>query len=72
MNGLEQEYAGVLDCDVLDATTAESKAEIQALGFGTHGMVFLDEQGAVVKKLDGHRMQEPLIREALKEVMGGS
>ena len=72
MNGLEEEYAGVLECEVLDATTAENKAKIQSYGFGTHGMVFFDENGSLAKKLDGHKMQEPLIRTALKEVMGGA
>lgn len=72
MNGLEAEYAGTLECEVLDATTTENKAKIKSYGFGTHGMVFFDQSGKVVKTMDGHLMKEPSIRKALEEVMGGA
>ncbi|NIV91226.1 hypothetical protein GWN42_00100 [candidate division KSB1 bacterium] len=72
MNGLEQEYAGVLECEIRDATTPESKEQIQSYGFDTHGMVLMDENGNVQKKMDGHLMKEPAIRAALREVMGDS
>ena len=71
MHGLEKEYSGKLTSEILDATTPENKAKIQFYGFGTHGMVIFDDQGVEQKKLDGHLMQEPIIRQALKEVMGG-
>ncbi len=72
MNGLEEEFQGTLKCDVLDATTAENKAQIKAYGFGNHGLVVFDGQGNVQKKMDGHLMGEPEIRAALTEVMGGT
>ena len=72
VNGLEEQYTGKLECEILDATTDESKAQIKAYGFGNHGMVIFDGEGNVQKKMDGHLMQEPKIRQALQEVMGGA
>lgn len=72
MNGLEEQYTGTLECEILDATTEESKAQIKAYGFGNHGLVIFDGEGNLQKKMDGHKMQEPQIRQALQEVMGGA
>ena len=69
MNGLEEEYADVLQCEVLDGTTPENVAKIKSYGFKTHGMVFFDENNSLARKLDGHLIKEPLIRATLKEVM---
>ncbi len=71
VNGLETEYKGNLECEILDATTPESVEQIKGYGFGNHGLVIFDGEGNVQKKMDGHMMQEPQIRQALKEVMGG-
>ena len=72
VNGLEEEYQGTLECEILDATTSDSKAQIQAYGFGNHGLVIFDAQGNVEKKMDGHLMTEPEIRQAVQEVMEGA
>ncbi len=71
VNGLEEQYTGKLECEILDATTPESVEQIKGYGFGNHGLVIFDGEGNVQKKMDGHMMQEPQIRQALKEVMGG-
>jgi len=72
VNGLEKEFEGALECEILDAFTPENKEQIKAYGFGSHGLVIFDAEGNVKKKLDGHLMRDPEIRAALKEVMGGS
>lgn len=72
MNGLEQEYEGSLECDVLDATVPESVAKIREYELGNHGMVIYDAHGNVGKTLGGHKMTEAEIRQALKEVMEGA
>jgi hypothetical protein len=66
VNGLEDEYNGALKCDVRDAMSAESKAEIQQLGFKTHGLVIYDTAGNIKAKLDGHRLSEKEIRDAVQ------
>ena len=71
MNGLEKEYEGKLECEILDATTTEGIQKVKGYGFGDHGMVIFDGLGTVQKKLDGHLMKEPVIRQALEEVMAG-
>lgn len=72
MNGLEKEFKGALDCEVLDATTPDNKAQIKAYGFGSHGLVIFDAEGHIQKKMDGHLMRDPEIRAALSEVIRGS
>ena len=72
MNGLEEEYAGKLECEVLDATTPESLEQIKGYGFANHGLVIFDGKGNVQKMMDGHLMQELQLRQALKEVMEGA
>lgn len=72
MNGLEKEYAGLLEVDVFDASTEESKTKIHEYGFEDHGLVMFDSDGAVQKNMDGHSWTEEQIRDALKDVMGGA
>lgn len=70
VNGLQQEYQGTLVCEILDATTPEAEAQIEAYGFGSHGMVFFDASGNLAKKIDGHLLGKKTIRAAVKEVLG--
>ena len=75
VHGLEQEYNGILDCDIQDATTEESRARIQGYGFANHGLVVFDRSGTLRAKLDGHMLGEKEIRAAieiaLQEEKGG-
>ena len=75
VNGLEQEYNGILDCDIQDATTEESRARIQGYGFANQGIVLFDLSGTLRAKLDGHMLGEREIRAAvemaLQEEKGG-
>ncbi len=68
MNGLDKEHGDALQCQVLDATTAESKRKITEYGFKNHGLVIFDSDGRVRKKMDGHHWTEAQIRAALNEV----
>lgn len=72
VNGLEQEYDGALDCEVLDAMTAESQAKIQEYGFGNHGLVVFDGEGNLRVRIDGHLIEEAAIRAAVSSVLDGS
>ena len=71
MNGLEKEYQGELKCEILDASTPESKAQIDSYGFGTHGLVVFDGKGNLKQKIDGHKMSEKEIRSAVNMAMTG-
>ena len=70
MNGLEKEYDGALEVEELLATTPESKKLIDQYGLTTHGMLIFDKDEALAKKLDGHFLDEPEIRDAVASVIG--
>ncbi|MEE8112529.1 MAG: hypothetical protein V3T95_01980 [Acidobacteriota bacterium] len=72
VNGLETEYQGVLDCEILDATSPENRKKIQDYGFGNHGLVVFDAEKNVRKKFDGHLIEEAEIRQAVQEVLESS
>ncbi len=65
VSGLEKEHPGQVVAKNLDATTPESKKEIQALGFETHGLVIRDAKGAVLFKQADHTVK---MDEVKKEV----
>lgn len=69
MNGLENEYNGALKCNVEDALSPEGKTEVQKLGFKTHGLVIYDTAGNIKAKLDGHRLSEKEIRDAVQTAL---
>jgi hypothetical protein len=69
VNGLEKEYNGALKVKELSATTPESKKMIASYGLTTHGMLIFDEKDELLEKLDGHFLDEPEIRAAVKEVV---
>lgn len=70
VNGLEDEYNGTLKVEELPTTNPESKKLITQYQLTTHGMLIFDEKGNLVKKLDGHFLEESEIRTAVKEVVG--
>lgn len=69
VNGLETEYDGKLECDVLDATTADSKTAIAEHGFDNHGLLVYDDQDHIHWKKNGHEITEVEIRTAVDGAM---
>ena len=69
VNGLEKEYNGAVKVKELSATTPESRKMIASYGLTTHGMLIFNEKDELVKKLDGHFLDEPEIRSAIEEVI---
>lgn len=65
MNGIEKEKNGAISVIIKDATADENQAAIQALGFGSHGLVVYDTNDAIKQKLDGHNLDEADIRKAI-------
>ena len=70
VNGLEETNKGVLACEIRNAMDEKGKVEIAELGFKTHGMVFYDPDGNILKKIDGHKMTEEEIDSAVNEILG--
>ena len=69
MNGIEQEKNGAISVEIKDATADEHQADIQALGFGSHGLVVYDTQDQVKQKLDGHNLEEADVRQAIEAAL---
>jgi len=56
VSGLEQEYPGKVKAQNVDATTAESRAAVQELGFKNHGLVIRSPDGKVLWKQSDHHV----------------
>jgi hypothetical protein len=69
VSGLEQEFPGRVKAQNVDATTPESKKEVQALGFENHGLVIKSADGKVLWKEADHKVKIEDVRAALKELL---
>lgn len=65
VSGLETEFPGKVVAKNLDATTAEAKKEIKALGFKTHGLVIRSPKGDVLFKQPDHDVKMDEVRKEL-------
>jgi len=69
VSGLEEEFPGRVECHNVDATTTESRTEIEKLGFKNHGLVIRDAEGEALWKQPDHEVKIESIREALQELL---
>ena len=69
MSGLEKEFPGRVKAQNVDATTPESKKEVQALGFETHGLVIKSADGKVLWKEADHTVKIEDVRKELGELL---
>ena len=69
MSGLEQEFAGKVIAHNVDATTPESKAACQALGFANHGLVIRSADGETLWKQPDHEVNIDGARGKLRELL---
>ncbi len=68
---LEQEFPGQIHAQSVDATTPESKAAVQALGFGNHGLVIRSSTGKSLWSQPDHEVDMAQVRTALQELLQG-
>ncbi len=69
VSGLEKEFPGRVVARNIDATTAESKKEVEELGFGTHGLVIRSPKGDVLFKEADHKVKMDDVRKELKALL---
>lgn len=69
MSGLEKEFPGRVVARNVDATTPESQAVIQSLGFQTHGLVIRSADGKVLWKQADHNVRMDDVRKELRELL---
>ncbi|NOX37210.1 MAG: hypothetical protein GXO78_06700 [Calditrichaeota bacterium] len=58
MNGLEQTHRGKLRVVIVDATTADAKADLSLYQLGSHGLFIYDAQDQLLKTIPGKRLKE--------------
>jgi hypothetical protein len=69
VSGLEKEFPGRVVARNVDATTPESQAVIQSLGFQTHGLVIRSADGKVLWKQADHNVRMDDVRKELRELL---
>ena len=73
VNGLGNEYKGRVNVSIENASKPENASRIHSeFGFRSHGLVIYGKNGEVLRKMDGHMLQEADIRSALESVLAGT
>jgi hypothetical protein len=71
VSGLDQEFVGKVVAQNVDATTPESAAVCQELGFSNHGLVIRSADGEVLFSQPDHEVDMDDVRAKLKELTSG-
>ncbi len=69
MSGFEREFAGRVVGKNVDATIAESKPIVKALGFESHGVVVRSSDGKVLWTQADHDVRIEDVRAALRRLL---
>lgn len=69
MSGLEQEFGTKVRAFNVDATTPDSKATVQQLGFRNHGLVVRDPSGQVLWKQADHEVDVEQVRRNVERLL---
>ncbi len=71
MSVRDAEFPGQIHAHNVDATTPESKAVVEALGFGNHGLVIRSSAGDALWSQPDHEVDMNQVRTALQELLQG-
>ena len=69
VSGLEKEFPGHVVSKNVDATSAEARKAVQALGFKTHGLVIRSPKGDVLFKQPDHDVKMDEVRKELSALL---
>ena len=69
VSGLETEFPGKVTAKNVDATTPESKKEIAALGFTSHGLVVRSADGKPLFKQPDHKVDIDAVKKELRDLL---
>lgn len=69
MSGLEREFPGKVTARNVDATEADARADIQSLGFKSHGLVVRSGDGTVLFKQPDHKVEIGGVQQALRQIL---
>ena len=68
---MEAEYPGKIECSNVDATTAETAAQVKELGFKNHGLVIRSPAGETLWKQPDHEVDVEAVRAAIQKLTQG-
>ena len=69
MRGLEQDFTGRVEAELVDATTPEAHRAVRELGFESHGLVIRTTDGEVLWTQPDHRVDPEDVRMAIAELL---
>jgi len=70
VSGLEEEFAGKIVASNVDATTPETAAVCQKLGFKNHGLVIRSADGETLWQQPDHEVNVDEVRAKISELTG--
>jgi hypothetical protein len=68
---LAKDYAGAVDCKVVQHDEGDSAARIVRYGLNVHGMVIVDQDDQVVWSESGHKQTKAGVVAAIQKLLGG-
>ena len=69
VSGLEQAYPGKVTARNVDVTTPGARAELDKLGFKSHGLVIRSTSGETLWKQPDHTVSIIAVNEALHQIL---
>ena len=69
MSGLAKEFPRRVRTESIEAVSPESREEIAALGFRSHGLVIRSPEGEILWKQADHEVDVEDARQALRELL---
>lgn len=70
VHGLAKEFAGKIECKVVDYQAGDSPERIKRYGLQQHGMVIVDPADTVLWSESGHKQQKEAVVAAIRKVLG--
>lgn len=70
VHGLATEFAGKVECKVVNHDAGDSQARIQRYGLNLHGMVVVDGNDKVLWSESGHNQTRDGVTAALRKLLG--
>jgi hypothetical protein len=71
VHGLAKDFAGRVDCKVVQHNEGDSQQRIARYGLNIHGMVICDRSDQVLWSESGHKQTRAGVEAALQKLLGG-
>ncbi len=71
VHGLATEFAGKVECKVVNHDAGDSQERIKRYGLNLHGMVVVDGSDKLLWSESGHKQTRDGVTAALRKLLGG-